>query len=80
LSSIFAENFQGITKVGEKECMVFRDKILPPRTQIGKPVAPLKDLPEVENQLPTALQVGKVVATYKYESCRPTILSLYMPT
>jgi hypothetical protein len=81
LGWISADNFQGIQKVGGKDCMVFRDNIPPPGTRKAVKSAPLINLPEgfkvpVEEPVdPESLKI-KAVACVEVERRVPVVLQL----
>ncbi|GEM_PF-2928288 len=114
ISWISGSNYMGINKISGRDCMIFRDRILPEGYrsrpdlfQISTPKDAKGQVDEdavekvlgvkrsaldpeklkviavaeidLEARLPIALQLGKVVTTYKYETLAPTY-TLTLPT
>jgi hypothetical protein len=82
LNWVSAANFEGISAVGGRKCMVFRDMIDPPGlidldSGISKAsqIAKIKAVAciDLELRFPVVVQLGDEITTYKFEPIQPQV-------
>jgi len=84
LNWVSAANFEGLSAVGGRKCMVFRDTIYPPgliidsgmgASGVSPEIAKIKAIAciDLELRFPVVVQLGDEITTYKFEPIQPPV-------
>lgn len=74
---VSAKNFHGLEKVGDRDCLVFQDRVRPAESTPEEPLPVLTAFVDLSTRLPVKLDNGGEVTNYRFDP--PPVQKLSLP-